>query len=156
MDSEYLKGELARLRHFYLNPKICLADYFDEIRNQVDLYYTSRIQAITKELSDKRNNNYQLIIEKINLIEKRSVENIPASKDLIGFEKDLLNNIEIQLHCDSSVVEDRLYKALVKLRGHYMRSISIVFLDFSYEKWIGQLVIIQGLFIGSRGVEHLK
>lgn len=156
MNSGHLKGELARLKHYYLNPKICLADYFDEIRNQVDLYYTSRIQSITKERLEKLNSNYHQIIEKINSIERASVENIPASKDLIGFEEDILNNIEIQLYNDSSVVKDQLYKAIVKLRGHFMRSISIVFLDFLYERWIGQLVIIQGLFIGSRGVEHLK
>ena len=168
--SNRIQSELNKLKRFLSNPKICISDYFDEIKNQIDLYYTNQIhcfqQSIVTEpdsngnpLYEKLKGDYQLIIETVNLIENASLENIPDSKDIIGFEHDILNKIEAMLFNksnDSVGFEDYLYKGLVRLRRHFMRSKSVLFIYISNTNWLGQLLVFQDVFIGNRGAQYLK
>ena len=61
--SNRIQSELNKLKRFLSNPKICISDYFDEVKNQVDLYYKNQIHCFQQSILTEPDSNGNTLYE---------------------------------------------------------------------------------------------
>jgi len=83
-----LKQKIHDLKQIFEFPRLCLANYFEQLRNRIDLIAVQRcLNENNKEFKKLLNKNWVLIIERIHLFELKCFQKVKTNK----FSRDLTN-----------------------------------------------------------------
>ena len=134
-NKDKLHKSIQNLRQILELPKLYLADYFIDLRNKVDKAIVFKLFSFQNEEEKKNrlNETWQLIIQKINLFEKKSVQNPKIQNAKSIHER--LNSIETILanERDHNLegIEEEIQLTEFSIRKQLFRNKTIAFVDVS-------------------------
>jgi hypothetical protein len=152
---------ITQIKLIIQNPRIYLSNYFDDLKNLIDLEY---FETILRDRIDKNSQvdlckRHQEITEKLNQVQIECFQNFPLSQinvEIFNQIKTFLNNIESQ-NIDN--LNQSIYENLMKLQKILFSNKSLIFLkkkDIPDLKSFGLLICVEDQFMNNTIIKYIR